>query len=1519
MTEDIQGFNIKLGLNTAEVDKGLKGLKREMTLVNSELDKNLSAFGKGERSMERYEATVEGLNRKLDVQQRTVDETRRKNEALRSTYDKQKQALDQAGKSVDENKRKYDQLNATYGDSAKEIQKVEKEIDGMSKEYSKLVKAAEKTAAEMSKVNKEFGEGSEESKKAQQAFDKQVTELNHLSDAIDEARAAQDKLTDASGGGVSELLKTEKALNDAQKEYTDLNKAVEKTSKELDNSEISLNNAEKKLNGIRGSLDRTTANMEEFRREQALQESSLNKFGLALEQSADDLEKFGDFADEAGNKLMILGAGIAGLGGLAGAGAFEFEKSQVRMQNSLGLTDAAAEELTETSKRIFNDGFGPSIEEVDSALIQTRQNIRDINDADLEEITKKALILSETFETDVNEVTRAANNLMQGFGIEADEAFDLMATGAQNGLNFSNELFDNLAEYSTLFGNMGYSAEEYFALLQSGYEAGVYNLDYINDVMKEFQIRIKDNSKGTAEAMAEMSENTQAVWQSFMDGEATVKDVMEAVTGDLEGMEDQTKANELGVQLFGTKFEDLEADAVYALGNLDSSLGDVSGTMDEMSANAEESIPQRALALWREAKDILMPLGEVLLEIGEDVLPAFESAVETATDVLEDMEPETLKNIAALGGILIAAGPVIKIIGGISKVAAPLVGGLGKLAGSFVDVGDKGKDASGKMGLLSGGLPVVGKALSKVHPVVGIAVGAIGLLGGGFALAKEKIDWFGNTIDLSREVLGEFNEFLFEITGITWIKDQFVSAWESTEQFRDTVGLSMDVIGGVISDTFNEKIVEPFENFKGMHREAGETVDVFEEDISEMTVSALENYVNLSENAKLALDELYFSQEEVTQAQVEDVQNKYQLMNDEALLKLEERRINEIEELNFLFAETGALTEAEREAILADTESHYLTEHEQLNANNVRIQEIIAQALEEEGGLQAEHYEQIEMLQGDHNIKTVETLSQGEIEQQAILERMSTNQLATSEETVNQLISDSEQAKNKTVEDAAIKRDEIVAEAIRQRDETGNLSAEEAQKIIDEAEKQYNETVSTAEAKHRDVISEASAQASEHGIIVDGETGEILSKWEVFARDTMSWISGLKDDAIQGWGDMWSGIGGVVEDGINSVIDSYNWLMDKLGLDGAKMGHVTIGSAPTAGGVMSGGLSRLPSYAEGTDNHPGGLAIVNDGAGPELLQSPSGEFAMAEGKNVLVNMAPGYKVFTAEQTRAMNNGAGGFLDQAGDVLGRGARWVGDKVSDIMEFASNPMALAEMALQQFGMSNPFSGASGDIISGMFNNFKEALGDSFKSMFAASAQPMPGILDPSNISYHYGHTAKYTAETGRYWHSGVDFPFVYDPIQTPIGGTVTIQPFDANGYGNWLTVLNGATKLLFAHLSKFGVSTGDRVAAGDTLGISGDTGFSTGPHLHLEYHDNGKVKDPAPWLSGAFRGSFANGGIISQHGIYEGAEGNLPEMVIPLTKPRRAMELITEAMGYMSGMDLCQDFGHGKLSIYKFVQF
>nr|WP_250634878.1 phage tail tape measure protein [Bacillus subtilis] len=91
-----------------------------------------------------------------------------------------------------------------------------------------------------------------------------------------------------------------------------------------------------------------------------------------------------------------------------------------------------------------------------------------LSDKDLKDVTKGAITLSETFDADVNEVTRAGNNIMKGFGVESQKAFDLMTYGAQKGLNFSNEMFDNLSEYAPLFGKMGFSAEEYFPALNEG-------------------------------------------------------------------------------------------------------------------------------------------------------------------------------------------------------------------------------------------------------------------------------------------------------------------------------------------------------------------------------------------------------------------------------------------------------------------------------------------------------------------------------------------------------------------------------------------------------------------------------------------------------------------------------------------------------------------------------------------------------------------------------------------------------------------------------------------------------------------------------------------------------------------------------------------------------------------------------------------------------------------------------------------------------------------------------------------
>ncbi|MCY3968119.1 MAG: M23 family metallopeptidase, partial [bacterium] len=80
-----------------------------------------------------------------------------------------------------------------------------------------------------------------------------------------------------------------------------------------------------------------------------------------------------------------------------------------------------------------------------------------------------------------------------------------------------------------------------------------------------------------------------------------------------------------------------------------------------------------------------------------------------------------------------------------------------------------------------------------------------------------------------------------------------------------------------------------------------------------------------------------------------------------------------------------------------------------------------------------------------------------------------------------------------------------------------------------------------------------------------------------------------------------------------------------------------------------------------------------------------------------------------------------------------------------------------------------------------------------------------------------------------------------------GTV-IQVKDRTGYGNTVIVDHGGGwSTLYAHLSTFAVSVGQQVGLGDTIGAVGNTGWSTGPHLHFEIRFEGVPQDPVRYLS------------------------------------------------------------------------
>ncbi len=99
----------------------------------------------------------------------------------------------------------------------------------------------------------------------------------------------------------------------------------------------------------------------------------------------------------------------------------------------------------------------------------------------------------------------------------------------------------------------------------------------------------------------------------------------------------------------------------------------------------------------------------------------------------------------------------------------------------------------------------------------------------------------------------------------------------------------------------------------------------------------------------------------------------------------------------------------------------------------------------------------------------------------------------------------------------------------------------------------------------------------------------------------------------------------------------------------------------------------------------------------------------------------------------------------------------------------------------------------------------------------------------------------------WHNGIDMAAYYKaPIVAAGPGTITYAG-RMNGYGRMVEIDHGhGFKSRYAHLQSINVSRGDSVAIGDTVGLMGSSGRSTGPHLHYEVFFNNKPYDPIDFL-------------------------------------------------------------------------
>lgn len=510
-------------------------------------------------------------------------------------------------------------------------------------------------------------------------FDPTNTELltqkqNILADAILETSKKLDTLKEAEKqviaqfekGEVSEeqvralqreIIQTEKTLGDMRSELQTATRNLEEFGDNNGVAKEAVAKLEKEIQEQNDALEAEKKALQEAEKAQKEHEK-------AVADAKEELADFGEKASEAFDKFKT---GVAVIGGatVAGAGyalnlSTNFDKAFNTLITRTGASADEMDSLNTAMENVYANNFGDSIEDVAESMATVKQNTK-LSGDELQSATEKALLMRDTFEFDVNESTRSAKMLMDQYGISAEDAYNLIAQGAQNGLDKNGDLLDTINEYGVHFSGLGLSAEDMFNMLVNGAENGTFSVDKLGDSVKEFGIRVKD---GTADnAFKELGFDVDETKKKFAKGGEGAKKSLQEVTTALFNMKDPVKQNQLGVELFGTMWEDLGVEGVKALMNLDGEISTTKDSLDDINNQKYDDIGSALQGLGRTLEtDVVKPLGDELKPVVEDVIDFVQSNAPQIKEVISNV----VDKVGEFVGFIVDNGPtILSIIAGI--------------------------------------------------------------------------------------------------------------------------------------------------------------------------------------------------------------------------------------------------------------------------------------------------------------------------------------------------------------------------------------------------------------------------------------------------------------------------------------------------------------------------------------------------------------------------------------------------------------------------------------------------------------------------------------------------------------------------------------------------------------------------------------------------------------------------------------------------------------------------------------
>lgn len=580
---------------------------------------------------------------------------------------------------------------------------------------------------------------------------------------------------------------------------------------------------------------------------------SLDDVGKAA-MGAGDIIKANLVSDVVLKGVQQLGEGLKDIIGVSDG----LDSAARRVAAATNLSAEELADLQDVIGEIYGDNYGDSLDDIADGISAIRQNLGALDDKQLVEITESAYALRDVFDYDIAESSRAVKAMTQNFGISAAEAYDYIARGAQNGLDYSGELLDSISEYSVQFAKMGLSASDMFSIFSSGAENSAWNLDKVGDSVKELAIRVIDGSDTSKQGFEALGLSADSMAARFAAGGDTARNAFIEVITALAEMDDPIAQNTAGINLMGTMWEDMGSDAVLALGNITDSAYEAAGAVDSIKELNYNSLSDSLDTLKRKLELTFEPVGEF--------------AVDTLKVLIDNINLVGAGLAGVTAGMVAfkAAGVVTKVIaswqsaalqvtlfsnaqGAAALKTAALNGTLTKQEIIYAVLGGKLDAATAKQALLN--------TTMSANPAGAVAA-AIGLLVSGLTLfcttagdAQTEADGLAQKID---DMNTAFENNIKSGESEILLLEQKANRYEELRQKTAKTAEEQNELKGIaddLQDVLGDE-VDVVDKLTGAYNELSGAVDGYiEKRRTELKLSALETRATEASAAMLEVDE----------------------------------------------------------------------------------------------------------------------------------------------------------------------------------------------------------------------------------------------------------------------------------------------------------------------------------------------------------------------------------------------------------------------------------------------------------------------------------------------------------------------------------------------------------------------------------------------------------------------------------------------------------------------------------------